>query len=159
MARSGPLISRLAPQSPEQLTCARWRHEAFLKEDGFSVDNSYAQLSAILARADDNEAALVAHVDGALAGICLLVQAEIDPLHDVSPWLASLYVHPPFRRQGVATALIHAIEEQARRNGVRQLYLYTVDAEALYQSCGWLVEDRVMANGLPVVLMCRELVG
>jgi GNAT superfamily N-acetyltransferase len=67
--------------------------------------------------------ALVAHVNGALAGICLLVLNELEPLHNVSAWLASLNVDPPFRRQEFAKALIRAIDDQARRNAVMRLYL------------------------------------
>ena len=151
------VISRLKAGSPEHMICAQWRHEAFLKDDGMTVADSYGQLEAIATRGNDDEVALVAHVDGELAGICLLVLNEIDPLHDVSPWLASLYVDPPFRRQGVATALIRAIETQAQRIATERLYLYTVDAERLYKSLGWMVEDRKPSHGVMVVLMSKAL--
>ncbi len=151
------IISRLKAGSDEQMVCAQWRHEAFLKDDGMTVADSYGQLQSLTTRRDDVEVALVAHVEGKLAGICLLVLNEIDPLHDVSPWLASLYVDPPFRRRGMATTLIRAIEAQARRNGTKRLYLYTVDAERLYRSCGWMVEDRKPSHDATVTLMSKEL--
>lgn len=86
-----------------------------------------------------------------------MVEEELNPLHDVSPWLASLFVAPEFRRGGVATRLIAAIEDHARIQGVERLYLYTVDAEALYLKCGWQVLDRVIEHGKPLALLVKLL--
>jgi GNAT superfamily N-acetyltransferase len=42
-----------------------------------------------------------------------------------TPWLASLFVHPAMRRRGIASVLIGAAEDLARKNGVSTLYLHT----------------------------------
>ncbi|MFG6447306.1 GNAT family N-acetyltransferase [Roseateles sp. BYS180W] len=55
--------------------------------------------------------------------------------------LYDLYVHPDARGQGVAHALMAAVEEAARQRGVARLDLTTAHtnttAQALYESRGW----------------------
>jgi GNAT superfamily N-acetyltransferase len=150
-------ISCLKPNSPELEICAAWRYEAFLKSYGYSLSESAAQLTKLAAQPDEYETALIASVDGRLAGICLLVLQEFEPLHDVSPWLASLYVDPEFRKRGVARKLVAAIEDQARGHGVARLHLYTGDAEKFYLKCGWSLAEQGIADGEPYVFMIREL--
>jgi GNAT superfamily N-acetyltransferase len=143
--------------SPELEITARWRHEAFLKEDGLTVADSEAQLTKLTTEPTGPEAALIALVDGRLAGICLLVLHEIEPAHDLSPWLASLYVAPQFRGRGVAKSLVKAIEDHARGEGVARLHLYTLDAENFYRKCGWAVAQRLPSRSGELVLMTRDL--
>jgi GNAT superfamily N-acetyltransferase len=150
-------ITRLKPNSSELQICAAWRYEAFLKSYGYSIGDSGAQLTKLATQPDEYETALIALVDGRLAGICLLVMQEFEPLHDVSPWLASLYVAPEYRKRGVAQKLVAAIEDQARKHGVARLHLYTGDAEEFYLKCGWNLAEQGIADGEPYALMTREL--
>lgn len=147
----------MEPGSDELKIAALWRYEAFLKDDGLSVADSEAQLEKLATAPEGCETALIAHANGRIAGICLLVLHELEPLHDLSPWLASLYVIPEFRRQGVARDLIKAIEDHAHSHDVRTLHLYTVDAEHLYLKCGWRVGERFISHGIAQVLMTRDL--
>jgi GNAT superfamily N-acetyltransferase len=156
--RSFTSIQPLAAYSAELTITALWRYEAFLKEDGYSLADSEAQLTKLTTAPEGPETALIALVDGQLAGICLLVLHELEPAHaDLSPWLASLYVDSEFRGQGVARRLIAAIEDQSRRRGIVRLYLYTVDAEELYRKCGWSVVERFQTGHGALVLMKRDL--
>jgi GNAT superfamily N-acetyltransferase len=150
-------ILPLKAHSPELRKAAQWRYEAFLKDDGLTVADSEAQLTKLTAEPQDCETAVVALVGGRLAGICLLVLHELEPAHDLSPWLASLYVDPQFRGKGVARRLVTAIEDHARRLGVARLHLYTVDAEDFYRKCGWAVVERFASGGTALVLMTRDL--
>ncbi len=150
-------ITRLKPNSLELQICAEWRYDAFLKSYGYSLLDSGAQLNKLATQPDEYETALIALVDGRIAGICLLVLHEFEPLHDVSPWLASLYVAPEYRNQGVARKLVVAIEEQARSNGVARLHLYTGDAEEFYLKCGWSLAERGITDGEPYAFMIRNL--
>jgi GNAT superfamily N-acetyltransferase len=150
-------IVRLKPNSPELQICAQWRYDAFLKSYGYSLLESGAQLTKLATQPDEYETALVALVDCRLAGICLLVLHEFEPLHDVSPWLASLYVAPEYRKRGIEPRLVAAIEDQARSNGVAQLHLYTSDAEAFYLKCGWSRAEQGVADGEPYAFMIRDL--
>jgi predicted N-acetyltransferase YhbS len=146
----------LHPSSPEIATCAKWRVEAFGDVLERTVEAERRSLEVFTAD-QSRQAALVARSDGALAGICLLVQSELEPCHPVSPWLAGLYVAPEHRRQGVGRALVRGIEDQARRRGNPRLYLYTGGASRYYERLGWSIIDRIDWKGFPTALMAREL--
>ena len=101
--------------------------------------------------------ALVAKADGEPIGTCLLVESEIEPNYDVSPWLAGLFVVPEHRRRGAGAVLVRAIEDQARQRGFSRLYLYTTDATGFYAKLGWSTLDRTNWKGLDTALMVRDL--
>ncbi|WP_168195696.1 GNAT family N-acetyltransferase [Bradyrhizobium sp. NAS80.1] len=100
---------------------------------------------------------MVAKDDDEPIGTCLLVDSEIEPNHDVSPWLAGLFVVPEHRRRGAGAVLVRAIEDQARQRGFSRLHLYTTEAAAYYARLGWSVVDRTNWNGFDTALMVREL--
>jgi predicted N-acetyltransferase YhbS len=146
----------VTPGSPEIAICARWRVAEFSDVLKTSFEEECRSLEKLLADSID-DVALIARVDGVAAGTCLLVGSEIDPLHDVSPWLAGLYVTPEHRGMGVGSALIRAIEDNARLQGHGHLYLYTDGAQALYERLGWKPVERFNWKGFPTVLMQRDL--
>ncbi len=152
----GLRIRRLEADEPAFDLVARWRYDAFFAQDGITFEESRDALYAWMAGLG-YETALLAEVDGQPAGSCLFVREEIDPAHDLTPWLAALYVVSEFRRQGVASALVRAIEQHARDVGCSELYLYTVTAEPLYAKLGWTARDRIEANGERFVLMAWAL--
>ncbi len=137
-------------------TCAQWRVDAFAGVIGASFDDELASLERFIADQRD-QAALVATRDGNAAGTCLLVPSEIEPLHDVTPWLAGLYVAPEHRRHGIGQLLVRAIESEARDRGHIKLHLYTTSAVRFYERLGWTVQDHVHWLGYPTSLMVREL--
>jgi len=150
-------IRRLEPGSPEATLAARWRYDAFFADGGDSYEASRDALFAFL----DNqgyEIALLAECDGTPAGMCLFVRDEIDPMHEVTPWLAALYVAPEFRGRAIGSALVRAIEDHARKTGAATLHLYTLEAEPFYARLGWITRDRFAWHGEPMVLMVRDLV-
>jgi predicted N-acetyltransferase YhbS len=149
-------IQRLRCDTAEFETAARWRHDAFFEEDGISYAESRAQLHQ-LAGHQDYEVALLAELFGVPAGLCLFVRHELEPKHDLTPWLASLIVAPEFRKQSVGRALVHAIEAHAASVGCTELYLYTVGAEPFYARLGWEARDRFESKGEQFVLMARTL--
>jgi len=150
------IISRLRPESPAVAVCAGWRYEAFFKVDGFSLEYCLEQLVEFVAR-QDYEIALLAEVEGRPAGTCLFVRREIDPVHELTPWLAGLYVAPEFRNRFIARDLVAAIEDQARKVGCQRLHLYTSGAETYYARLGWRVLEHFPWDGEPFALMHRDL--
>jgi GNAT superfamily N-acetyltransferase len=152
----GHIIRRLLPDEPAFEITARWRYDAFFADDGITFEESRDSLRAWM-EGLGYETALLAEVDGQPAGSCLFVREEIDPKHDLTPWLAALYVAPEFRKLGIASALVRAIEQHARSVGCGELYLYTITAEPLYAKLGWTARDRFESNGEAFVLMAREL--
>src|SRR5690349_3633186 len=103
------------PGTPELAVCARWRADTFSTLQASFED----ELRALTLFASDQShgVGLVAKADGKPIGTCLLVESEIEPNHDVSPWLAGLFVVPEQRKQGTGAILVRAIEDQARQRG------------------------------------------
>lgn len=149
-------IRRLEPNTPEAATVARWRYDAFFADSGQSYAASRDALFAFLAQ-QGYEIGLLAEWNGRPAGSCLFVRHEIDPKHDLTPWLAALFVAPEFRQRGIGAALVRAIEDHARAVGTETLHLYTVEATAFYAKLGWRTCERFDWHGEPMVLMAREL--
>ena len=153
---NGLHIRRLEADEPAFEIVARWRYDAFYAQDGGTFEESRDALRAWMDGLG-YEIALLAEVDGQPAGSCLFVREEIDPKHDLTPWLAALYVAPEFRERGIASALVRAIEEHARNVGCKQLYLYTITAEPLYAKLGWIMRERFDWHGEKFVLMALAL--
>ncbi len=147
--------SIVKPGTPELAICARWRAETFsVLEASFEQELKSLELFA----SDQSlGVALVAKVGDEPIGTCLLVESEIEPNHDVSPWLAGLFVVPEHRRNGAGAVLVRAIEDQARQRGVSRLYLYTTAAAGFYAKIGWAMLDRTDWKGFDTALMARDL--
>ena len=143
------------PRTPELAICARWRASAFsVLEASFEEELRSLEL---FASDQSHGVALVAKADGEPIATCLLAESEIEPNHDVSPWLTGLFVVPEHRRKGAGAVLVRAIEDQARQRGFSRLHLYTRDAVGFYARLGWVVLDRTDWKGLETALMVRDL--
>ena len=143
------------PGTPELAMCARWRVDVFsVLQASFEQELKSMEL---FASDRSRGVALIAKADGEPVGTCLLVESEIEPNHDVSPWLAGLFVVPEHRRKGAGAALVREIEDQARKREFSRLYLYTTDAVGFYARLGWEVLDRTNWKGFETALMVRDL--
>jgi predicted N-acetyltransferase YhbS len=143
------------PGTPELAICAKWRVDTFSVLHA-SFEEELRSL-ALFASDQRHGVGLVAKAAGEPIGTCLLVEREIEPIHDVSPWLAGLFVVPEHRRNGVGAVLVRAIEDQARQRGASRLHLYTTGAAAFYAKLGWSVQDRTDWKGLETAFMVRDL--
>jgi predicted N-acetyltransferase YhbS len=93
---------------------------------------------------------------GAIVGTASLIfdDLEGDPRN---PWLASVFVPPEHRRKGVASALVRAVEQAARRFGYSRLYLFTTSASALYAGLGWRALEQRDYRGEHIQVMDKDL--
>ena len=89
-------------------------------------------------------------------GSASLIAHDMDTHMELSPWLASVFVLPAHRRKGIASALVRRIEREAGELGVRVLYLFTPDQEALYARLHWITISREDYRGERVVVMERK---
>jgi GNAT superfamily N-acetyltransferase len=90
---------------------------------------------------------LAARVDGRIAGAVQLACASKPNAHHRAE-VQKLLVHSRFRRQGLGSALMQAIEEQARKLGRTLLVLDTLKgdaAEQLYPRLGYLRAGEIPA--------------
>jgi GNAT superfamily N-acetyltransferase len=81
---------------------------------------------------------LVARLDGRVAGTGILV-----PQADGSAEIKRMCVARDVRRRGVGSRILHALIEQAGRDGVRRIVVYTAtawaDAVSFYSGAGFMV--------------------
>jgi GNAT superfamily N-acetyltransferase len=105
----------------------------------------------------------VAFYDGKAAGVASLVaqdhstdDRENAGRSHLTPWLAGLYVATPFRKRGIAPALVDRVVEVARALNVSKLYLQTFDLADYYKRRGWEQVGRAAFEGRDVVIMARE---
>jgi GNAT superfamily N-acetyltransferase len=109
----------------------------------FMSDLTFEQAAAwwrrLLTEASPRTIVLVARDDQGIVGTVQL-QAAWAPNQPHRGDLAKLIVHRRARGRGIARALMHAIDQQARDNGFTLLVLDTCKggtAEQLYMSLGW----------------------
>ena len=74
-----------------------------------------------------------------------------------NPWLASVFVPVEHRGKGIASALVVAIEDAARRLGHPTLYLFTTSAARLYARLGWRALERREYRGEHIQVMDKAL--
>jgi GNAT superfamily N-acetyltransferase len=101
--------------------------------------------------------AIVALHNGQAVGTATIKLQDLDCRPQLTPWLAGVMVAPAFRRQGVATALIERIVEEARRLGLPRLYLWTPASEQMYARRGWSRLERLQYFDSEITIMDRDL--
>lgn len=138
-------------------TLAAWHHREWGELMAqWSLADARAELAECV-EADGFPATLVAF-DGSrqLAGSVSLVASDAPEFAEYSPWLASLYVAPPFRGRGLGTQLIEALIAHARRLGFKRLYLFTPGSPEIYRRSGWREIGTRRLGDHEVTLMLRE---
>lgn len=100
---------------------------------------------------------IVALIGDKPAGSASLVISDMDTHRHLSPWLASVYVHPEYRNQGIATNLLKHCSNNAQLAGVKTLYLFTPDQSAFYLKRGWKLLESCDYHGENVDIMCFDL--
>jgi GNAT superfamily N-acetyltransferase len=135
---------------------AQLRLATFFEGTGRTLEDDAAGLRGLLA-GDGFEAAFVARIGDVPVGTCLLVRHELEPAHDLTPWLAGLVVDAGYRGVGIGSALVRAIEAHAASQGVETLHLYTWDARDFYAALGWNTVEIFGQHGEMMALMARRL--
>ena len=86
-----------------------------------------------------------------------LTEEDLPGLASLTPWLASVFVVPDWRGQGMGSALVEAVTDLAQSLKVPRLHLFTAGQEAFYARLGWSVLKQVEHHGQPGVVMVKEL--
>lgn len=100
---------------------------------------------------------MVAFQEDQPAGTASIYVHDLETRPDLSPWLAAVYVDPLFRRQGIGSALVQAIEREACRLQIARLYLFTPDQEPFYTRLGWSLLERQEYWNESVVVMTKAM--
>ncbi len=79
----------------------------------------------------------------------------------MTPWLASLYVAPRYRKLGYGRKFISVVEEKVKQMGFDKLYLFTIDPTlpAWYIELGFQLIKVLNYNGYPSTVMYKTLKG
>ena len=152
-------IDYLAHQRHAIPQLARWSYAEWRRvydELGMSFDDVLAAHSH-RANTDTLPLAVVAIKDGAVIGTGTLKSHDLPPRPDLTPWLGGIYVSAEHRREGVASAIIGRLIDEARRLRLPHLYLWTNSAAPLYAKLGWKETERVEYSGKWIQVMVREL--
>jgi N-acetylglutamate synthase-like GNAT family acetyltransferase len=94
--------------------------------------------------------------DNELIGSAALVNEDMSTRKDLFPWLASVFVKPGFRKNGMGTKLVRHIEDEAARLGIKKLFLYTEHARHLYLKLEWNDVEECGYQGVNVAIMSKQ---
>jgi len=134
-------------------TLAAWHHAMWgALAPGSTVEQRIARLTGHVGR-PAIPTTLVAFDKTTVFGSASLVQNDLTTHPHLTPFLASVYVGEPYRRQGIASALVRQMVTEAGKLGVAKVYLITPDQQALYRKLGWQDEGIVNYRGEQVTLM------
>ncbi|MEK7486152.1 MAG: GNAT family N-acetyltransferase, partial [Planctomycetota bacterium] len=75
--------------------------------------------------------------ENSLLGSASLLIEDVPEWKTLSPWLASVFVAPEYRSQGIGKKLVQQIEAEAKDLKVKELYLFTFDHEKYYLKMAW----------------------
>lgn len=96
---------------------------------------------------------LIAFEGETLYGSASLVVNDLTSHPHLTPFMASVFVAPEYRRRGVATALVLQSIATIGQLGIETLYLITHDQQQLYKNLGWIPVEEIHYRGEDVTLM------
>lgn len=96
-------------------------------------------------------------VNDELLGSAAVIEHDMDTRMELTPWLASVYVTPEFRKQGIGSKLVLHVMEKAKENNIDKLYLFTPDREAFYARLDWTTIEKTNYHGYDVTIMYVDL--
>jgi len=131
---------------------ALWFYAEWHDWDGRSTAAIESQLSQNLSR-DCIPITFLAQSGADVLGTVSLDLLDLPPFDHLSPWVASLYVLPAFRRSGIGTALVVHAQEFATSRRISPLHLWTPGSTHLYEQCGWRISARTTYCSRPIALM------
>lgn len=116
---------------------AQWHHNEWLHLNPGATLESRLQRYQASIETDSLPEIFVAYTGTILSGSVTLAKDDLDTRPFLTPWLASLYVTPDSRGQGIASQLIHFVVNYAKDNHYKNIYLFTEDQTEFYQHRGW----------------------
>lgn len=125
-------------EEPEHLeTLASWHHAEWASiNPGQTLQDRIDKMQNYL-KDDFVPSTFIYKHNGELAGSAAIVENDMSTHKELSPWMASVFVEPSFRKRGIGSALVRHVMQQAKEQGISTLYLFTPDQAPLYESLGW----------------------
>ena len=150
-------IRYLAEDAGEISTVAGWLyHEWGHLVKGRTLETAYSKVKQSLSP-EEIPLTLVCCLDDQLVGTAGIDHSDMSTHPELTPWMVSVYVEPPFRKKGIGTALCQRIIDEFLRLGIKTAYLFTPDQEHLYARLHWKTFLREDYRGEQVAIMKLDL--
>ncbi|MBK5570636.1 GNAT family N-acetyltransferase [Ensifer sp. SSB1] len=145
---------RNAPHFFDTVADRIWR--AWWEPHGFPLDHITGLLKASLAEGAE-QLCLVAHAGDRFVGTASVIASDLEERPDLTPWVAAVWVDPPFRGAGVGGDIVLKAAHAALGTGADAVHLCALPGKrAFYERLGWrLDESDVGEDGLDVFSMGR----
>ncbi|MBT8118700.1 MAG: GNAT family N-acetyltransferase [Gammaproteobacteria bacterium] len=91
--------------------------------------------------------------DDVLLGSAAIVDQDMKTEPQLKPWLASVFVRPEYRKQGIGRKLVLHVMAQAQAAHIGRLYLYTPDKTGFYLKLGWSILEQRQYQNHEVIVM------
>lgn len=138
---------------------AQYHHQEWqYLNPGYALED---RISAMAAYLDDGSvpSMWLALESGELRGTAAVIACDMDTRSDLSPWLASVFVLPRYRRQGTGSTLATKVACEVQAAGYPEIFLFTPDQAQLYARLGWREFSREDYRGTRVSVMVKALVN
>ena len=153
---TGLRIDPLANVPQHTATVMNWIFNQFGAAPGRTLPDVIASAHRF-ANTDRLPMLFVASRDGEPLGCVVLRDHDLPGCEHLTPWLASLFVIPSARRQGIATTLVRHLESVATGLGYARLYLHTRDAVTYYRRLGWTELAQSAPDGKATNILYKTL--
>jgi len=143
-----------APRYIQRL--AEWHHHEWAS---LNPDRTLAQRIAYMQSYLSNElvpSTFIAKGNG-LMGSAAIVANDMETKPELTPWLASVFVAPECRNQGIGSRLVTHVMQQARAAAISRLFLFTPDRVSFYRRLGWQILNEENYRGHNVTVMYVDL--
>ncbi|MDQ3002240.1 MAG: GNAT family N-acetyltransferase [Fibrobacterota bacterium] len=136
---------------------AKWIYEEW--SYAFPMRTLQEIQKALFGRMDETEMpiTLVAHDERGVLGTASLKASDMEILTEISPWLSSVFVHPDYRGQGVAAALVAEIEKLARQQDFSQLHVFNPINQGVFEKMGWSLLQTVQYGGKELAILVKDI--
>jgi N-acetylglutamate synthase-like GNAT family acetyltransferase len=121
----------------------------------WSLDEATAELRTHAGRRQI-PTTFIALAEEQLIGSASLLVTDLAGWEKLTPWLASVYVRPEWRRRGIGRRLVEHAVEDVRALAIPTVYLWTPDRQDYYLRLGWQFVASAECHGTAVAVMRRE---
>jgi len=114
----------------------QWMYDWWGKEEGYAYEavRSYMAHSLQQERLPQTFGLFL---DDELIGMYQFTHEDLFVRPDIYPWLANVFIAPPYRQSGYGSYLLSTVRENAALHlASRELFLFTTH-EGLYEKFGW----------------------
>lgn len=132
-------VPHFADDVAERIWRAWWKDRA-------SLESVIVHVRSAL-QANDLPRIVVAHREALFVGTSSVIASDLPERPGLSPWIASIWVDPPFRRAGIASDLMECAARSAASDKYARVYLCAKDhLRAFYVTRGWQLLESGVGN-------------